>query len=162
GLLEDLGAPHFTIKFDGQGDAALARRVGSVLEDAYRDVGYALGRYPEGEIAVVIYPKKAFRAVTGSHAWVAALYDGKIRSPAGGLGRPPAQEVKRVLTHEYTHALVKAIAVSSVRSWPHEGIAQLEEGRTRADARTALSGKPLPPLSDLTGAFIGDPDAGRV
>jgi tetratricopeptide (TPR) repeat protein len=162
GLQEDLGAPHFTIKFDGEGDRTLARRVGGVLEDAYRDVGYALGRYPEGEIAVVIYPKKAFRAVTGTHGWVAALYDGKIRVPAEGLERAPASEVKRVLTHEYTHALIKSIAGSSVPAWLHEGIAQLEEGRTRADARLVLAGKQLPALSDLTGAFISDPDAGRV
>ena len=161
-LLEDLGAPHFTIKCDGQADAALARRVGGYLEDAYRDVGYALGRYPEGEVAVVIYPKKAFRAVTGSHAWVAALYDGKIRIPAEGLERADAREVKRVLTHEYTHALIRSVAGSSVPAWLHEGIAQLEEGRTRADAQRALAAKELPSIDDLKGTFISDPDANRV
>lgn len=161
-LLEDLGAPHFTIKCDGQADAALARRVGGYLEDAYRDVGYALGRYPEGEIAVVIYPKKAFRAVTGSHAWVAALYDGKIRIPAEGLERADAREVKRVLTHEYTHALIKSVAGGSVPAWLHEGIAQLEEGRTRSDAQRVLGGKELPTLDDLKGTFISDPDTSRV
>src|SRR5262249_10814511 len=84
-LVEDLGAPHFTIKFDGQGDPRIGRIVGGALEQAYKDVGYDLGRYPTGETAVVVYPKKAFRAVTGSHGWVAALYDGKIRVPGEGI-----------------------------------------------------------------------------
>jgi tetratricopeptide (TPR) repeat protein len=161
-LMEDLGAPHFTIKFDGNGDPRVGRLVGGVLEDAYRDVGYDLGRYPPGVIAVVVYPKKAFRAVTGSHGWVAALYDGKIRVPAEGLEAVQATEVKRVLTHEYTHALIRSIAGGAVPAWLHEGIAQLEEGRTRMDARTTLRGKTLPVLDDLTGTFLGDSDAGRV
>jgi len=110
----------------------------------------------------VIYPKQAFANVTGAHKWVAALYDGKIRVPAEGLERADAREVKRVLTHEYTHALVKSIAGSGIPAWLHEGIAQLEEGRSRADARTTLAGKELPQLEDLKGAFIKDADAGRV
>lgn len=161
-LMEDLGAPHFTIKFDGKADPRIGRLVGSVLEDAYRDVGYDLGRYPVGETAVVVYPKKAFRTVTGSHSWVAALYDGKIRVPGEGIDAAHASEVKRVLTHEYTHALIRSIAGSNVPAWLHEGIAQLEEGRTRADARLALAGKALPAIEDLTGTFISDSDAARV
>ncbi len=162
-LMEDLGAPHFTIKFDGEGDPRIGRLVGQALEDAYRDVGYDLGRhYPPGETAVVVYPKKAFRAVTGSHSWVAALYDGKIRVPGEGIDAAQAGEVKRVLMHEYTHALIRSIAGGNVPAWLHEGIAQLEEGRTRADAAAALSGKELPALSDLTGSFINDSDTARV
>jgi len=161
-LMEDLGAPHFTIKFDGKGDPRIGRLVGSVLEDAYRDVGYDLGRYPTGETAVVVYPKKAFRTVTGSHSWVAALYDGKIRVPGEGIDAAHGAEVKRVLTHEYTHALIRSIAGANVPAWLHEGIAQVEEGRTRADARAVLAGRPLPALDELTGTFINDSDAGRV
>ncbi|MBI3724224.1 hypothetical protein HY251_09770 [bacterium] len=161
-LMEDLGAPHFTIKFDGQADPGLGRLVGRALEDAYRDVGYDLGRYPQGEVAVVVYPKKAFSAVTGSHGWVAALYDGKIRIPAEGLEKADAREVRRVLSHEYTHALIRSIAGTTVPAWLHEGIAQLEEGRTRADARTTLKGADLPALEDLQKSFAGDSDQKRV
>jgi tetratricopeptide (TPR) repeat protein len=161
-LMEDLGAPHFTIKFDGKGDPRIGRLVGAALEQAYKDVGYDLGRYPAGETAVVVYPKKAFRTVTGSHGWVAALYDGKIRVPAEGLDAANAAEVKRVLTHEYTHALIRSIAGGHVPAWLHEGIAQLMEGRTRADAAQVLKGKELPALDDLTGTFVSDPDANRV
>ncbi|MEZ0230772.1 MAG: tetratricopeptide repeat protein, partial [Planctomycetota bacterium] len=137
-LMEDLGAPHFTIKFDGKGDPRIGRLVGAALEQAYKDVGYDLGRYPTGETAVVVYPKKSFRAVTGSHGWVAALYDGKIRVPGEGIDAANAVEVKRVLTHEYTHALIRSIAGGHVPAWLHEGIAQLMEGRTRADAAGVL------------------------
>lgn len=161
-LFEDLEAPHFKIKFDGQGDPRIGQIVGAALEDAYKNVGYDLGRYPTAETSVVVYPKKSFRAVTGSHGWVAALYDGKIRVPGEGLDAANAAEVKRVLTHEFTHALIRSIAGSHVPAWLHEGIAQLEEGRTRADARTALAGNVLPALDDLTGTFINDSDVNRV
>jgi tetratricopeptide (TPR) repeat protein len=161
-LFEDLGAPHFTIKFDGRGDPRIGRIVGQALEDAYRDVGYDLGRFPRGEVAVVVYPKQAFRAVTGTHGWVAALYDGKIRVPAEGIDAAVPAELKRVLTHEYTHALVRSIAGANVPAWLHEGIAQLEEGRTRADARATLKGKELPTLDDLAGTFLSDSDPERV
>ena len=61
------------------------------------------------KVAVVIYPGRTFRAVTGAHGWVAGLYDGKIRVPAAGLRDAPPSAVRAVLTHEYAHALIRIL-----------------------------------------------------
>lgn len=159
GLVVDLGAAHFSIKYDGAQDLALGRQVAQVLEAAHADVGALLGgRYPSAEVAVVIYPGRTFRATTGAHGWVAGLYDGKIRVPAGGLSRAPAHEVRRVLTHEYAHALLRAVGGPRVPAWLHEGFAQLAEGRPRADAREALAGAAPPPLARLATSFAAESD----
>ncbi len=157
-LAVDLAAPHFTIKVDGEADAELGRQVARELEAAYERVGALLGRYPPAEVAVVIYPGRSFRALTGAHGWVAALYDGKIRVPAAGLQDAPPAEVRRLLTHEYAHALVRSVAGSGVPAWLHEGFAQVAEGRTAADARRRLTQRTAPGASELTGSFVRQSD----
>ncbi|MGE0706976.1 MAG: tetratricopeptide repeat protein [Planctomycetota bacterium] len=163
-LFLDQSTPHFAIKYDGARETALGKRVGQLLEEAYQVVGAQLGRYPTHELSVVIYPSKSFRALTGSHAWVAALYDGKIRIPGGGLATAPLAEQRRVLRHEYAHAVIHELGGARVPPWLHEGLAQLAEGRTRADARQALSGQPLPDLAALSRPFaqVQDAAAARV
>lgn len=162
GLVVDLGAAHFTIKYDGAQDVELGRLVARTLEAAYEEVGAMLGRYPAAEVAVVIYPGRTFSATTGAHGWVAGLYDGKIRVPAQGLATAPVHEVRRVLTHEYAHALLRALGGPGVPAWLHEGFAQVAEGRTRADARQALAGAVAPDLATLARSFAGEADAGRA
>jgi tetratricopeptide (TPR) repeat protein len=152
-LYNDLQAPHFSIKYDGAADAELGRLVGRVLEDAYNTVGRILGRYPEGETAVVIYPGKTFQTTTGAHGWVAGLYDGKIRVPAAGLSQARAAEVQRVLRHEYAHALVRAVGGPRVPVWLQEGFAQVVEGRTMTDAVRYVMPSNVPSLEELGTAF---------
>lgn len=161
-LVVDLGAAHFSIKYDGAQDLALGRLVARTLEAAYDEVGALLGRYPRHEVAVVIYPGQTFSAATGAHRWVAGLYDGKIRVPARGLADAPAHEVRRVLTHEYAHALLRAVGGPRVPIWLHEGFAQVAEGRARADARRELTRAATPPLGRLARSFTSEADPARV
>lgn len=161
-LITDLGARHFTIKYDGARDAALGRLVAGTLEQAYVEVGQLLQRYPAAEVAVVLYPGRSFQETTGSHAWVAALYDGKIRVPVGGLERAPASEVRRVLAHEYAHALLRAVGGPRLPVWLQEGFAQVAEGRTAADARKDLRQEAVPPLAALERSFTSESNPDRV
>lgn len=163
GLLVDLGAAHFSIKYDGAQDQELGRLVARTLEAAYEEVGALLGRYPPTEVAVVIYPGRTFGETTGAHAWVAGLYDGKIRVPADGLATAPPREVRRVLTHEYAHALLRAVGGPRVPAWLHEGFAQVAEGRTRADARDVLArAGAAPPLARLERGFASERDPAQA
>ncbi len=157
-LFVDLSAAHFAIKYDGVKDLAVGRQVSQALEGAYQSVGALLGRYPQTEVSVVVYPAKTFRKATGTHGWVAGLYDGKIRVPGGGLSAAPPQEVRRVLTHEYTHALLRAVGGTRVPTWLHEGFAQVAEGRLRADARRYLTQRTAPTAAQLRGRFSAKSD----
>lgn len=161
-LVTDLAAPHFRIQYDGASDAALGRLVARELEEAYVRVGHLLGRYPPGEVAVVIYPAETFRVATGAHAWVAGLYDGKIRVPARGLAEADLREVRRVLTHEYAHALLFAVGGGRLPAWLQEGFAQVAQGRDRADARRDLTRAGAPTLAELSGSFTRQADPARA
>jgi tetratricopeptide (TPR) repeat protein len=149
---------HFSIKYEGRERIEAGRIVLRILEDAYGDVGRALGFYPDREIAVILYSDRQFQEVTDAPGWSAGLFDGKIRIPIGGI-EAETPGLRRVLVHEYSHAAVRAIT-ARVPAWLNEGLAQHFEGREIGAsqrgmlARVAREGR-LPPLHDLEGSFMG-------
>jgi len=152
GFFQAQGA-HFTVLFEGPADEQLARRAVELLEDAYWRVGGALTTYPEHLITVVLYTQEQFRDITRSPQWAAAAYDGRIRVPMRGALADPA-ELERVLTHEFTHALLLTIAPRNVPAWLNEGLAVLFEprGREWLDAESVRSTRRIP-LSQLAAGF---------
>ena len=149
---------HFLTKYEGREKVEAGRIILKILEDAYGEVGRALSYYPDREIQVVLYSNEQFREVTDAPGWSAGVYDGKIRIPAGGIEQE-TPGLRRLLYHEYTHAVVRSLA-PRCPTWLNEGLAQYFEGRDiDARQRTALKrvageGK-LPPLSKLEGSFMG-------
>jgi tetratricopeptide (TPR) repeat protein len=96
--------------------------VSGILKDAYREIGRQMDYYPRQVLTVILYDEKAFFDITRGPAWVGGLYDGKIRIPIKGVEGQEAL-LKRVLFHEYTHALIRDIT-SSCPLWVHEGLAE--------------------------------------
>jgi tetratricopeptide (TPR) repeat protein len=149
---------HFLVKYEGREKIEAGRIILKVLEDAYGEVGRALSYYPDREIQVILYSSQQFQDVTDAPGWSGGIYDGKIRIPIGGIEQEtPA--LRRLLYHEYTHAVVRAIT-PRCPTWLNEGLAQYFEGREidsrqkEALRRIAQSGK-LPSLSNLEGSFTG-------
>lgn len=161
-LSEDYGATHFRIKFDGRSDPTLGRLVGRILEEAYEEVGDLLGFHPEGQTAVVIYPGKSFRKVTGAHSWVKALYDGKIRVPGKGLSKMSTAEIKKTFRHEYTHALIHRLAGRKCPVWLHEGLAQIAEGHSLKNSKRVIAKVGRPTWKSLKGSFVAVKDSRKV
>lgn len=147
---------HFTISFEGPGEAALASRAIESLNRAYWRIGGMLGTYPSNPIAVVLYTNEQFRDITRSPAWAAAAYDGTIRMPMRGA-LENVEELERVLAHEFTHALVRTLAARNIPAWLNEGLAtaleteslSLAEERLRETGRTVS----LKRLSAAKGSF---------
>lgn len=129
---------HFTVLFEGPQDEELARRALELLESAYWRVGTALYTFPEQVITVVLYTQQQFRDITRSPDWAAAVYDGRIRVPMRGALRK-MDELERVLSHEFTHALVRSIAPAGVPTWLNEGLAVLFEPDGQKWAETQLA-----------------------
>jgi tetratricopeptide (TPR) repeat protein len=144
---------HFTVLFEGPADEALSRKALDVLEAAYWRVGTALLTFPDRMIPVILYTEQQFRDITRSPGWAAAAYDGRIRVPMRGALMNP-EELERVLTHEFTHALVQSLAPRNVPVWLNEGLAVLFEpnGGAHTDAQLASSDYRLP-LQRLAGSF---------
>ncbi len=149
---------HFSVKYEGRERIEAGRIVLRVLEDAYGDVGRQLSFYPDREIAVILYSGEQFRDVTDAPGWSGGVFDGKIRLPIGGIEKE-TPGLRRLLYHEYTHAVLRAIT-ARVPTWLNEGLAQYFEGRdVDARSRDTLRGLEqagkLPSLKALEGSFLG-------
>lgn len=134
----------FTISFEGPGEARLANRALESLNRAYWRIGGILGTYPSNPVAVVLYTNEQFRDITRSPAWAAAAYDGTIRVPMRGALDNVA-ELERVLTHEFTHALVRTLAARNIPAWLNEGLATALEtdSPSLAEERLRETGRPV-------------------
>jgi tetratricopeptide (TPR) repeat protein len=138
GFFQSQGA-HFTVLFEGPADEHLAARALEILENVYWRVTTALSVFPEHVIPVVLYTREQFRDITRSPQWAAGAYDGRIRVPVGGA-HGNERELERVLTHEFTHALVQAVAPRGVPPWLNEGLAVTFEPGGEAWSEGELSG----------------------
>ncbi len=153
---------HFLVKYEGREKMEAGRIILNILEDAYSEIGGALSFYPEREIQVILYSGRQFQEVTDAPGWSGALFDGKIRIPIGGIDRETTG-LRRMLYHEYTHAVVRAIT-PRCPTWLNEGLAQYFEGREidpgqRAMLRQMAQAGKLPSLASLEGSFMGlEPD----
>lgn len=130
---------HFLVKFDGGENAISGHLIGLLLEEAYEKVGSDLNFYPDDRIEALLYSRENFRDVTRSPSWAGAIYDGRIKVPAGGVTEK-TELLEKVIFHEYTHAVVHRLSGGRAPTWLNEGIAQYEEGQTSSDYSSVLRG----------------------
>ncbi|MBI5827353.1 MAG: hypothetical protein HZB22_06470 [Deltaproteobacteria bacterium] len=123
---------HFTVKYEGGENILTGYLIGLLLEEAYMKVGADLGFYPTDRIEALLYTADTFRDVTRSPSWAGAIYDGRIKLPAGGIHEKTA-ELEKVIFHEYTHAVVHRLSGGRAPVWLNEGMAQYEEGRSSSE-----------------------------
>ena len=123
----------FVVRFDeGQMPVDLGE-LRLLLRDTYRLVGQQFDYFPNHTVTVILYPQVGFNQIKQLIHAAVGLYDGKIRLPIpqnlAGSGIPVSQELKRVLWHEYTHALVHDLSKGQCPIWLNEGLASLQESR---------------------------------
>lgn len=119
---KDVRIPKFKLQFSREDHQDTRDLVLDILKKAYREIGQELNYYPDKDITVILYNEKTFCDVTRSPSWAGGLYDGKIRLPIKGV-EGHEDEVEQILFHEYTHALVNALA-SRCPLWLNEGLAE--------------------------------------
>jgi tetratricopeptide (TPR) repeat protein len=142
--------PRFVIKYRDTLDADARREIVAQLEAAAARVGRTLAYTPQQRTTVVLYDQREFRDVTRVHAWATGLFDGKIRMPVGRV-RPAAQELERLVVHEYAHAAIHDLARGRAPRWLHEGLAQVLEGATADPILKAPTGLSLAGVEALAG-----------
>ena len=132
---------HFSVIFEGPADDVAARRVVELLEQAYFRIGRTLSTYPSEPVAVVLYTRQQFSDVTRSPGWAGGAYDGRIKIPMlGALDH--TEDLRRILEHEFVHALVASLAGSRVPVWLNEGLAAALEARDLQWATDILKAEP--------------------
>ena len=144
---------HFTVSFEGPAEAELAAEALESLDRAYWRIGQLLGTYPSEPIAVVLYTGEQFRDITRAPSWAAGAYDGVIRVPMRGA-LDKREELDRVLSHEFTHALIRTLASRGVPAWLNEGLATaLEDRQSRLGREAGGAAQPPVPLRALQSGF---------
>jgi tetratricopeptide (TPR) repeat protein len=145
---------HFTTFFESLSDEPLAREATERLESAYSRIGRALDVYPSERITVVLYTREQFSTITRLASWSAAAYDGRIRVPIAGTWQP-RDELDRILSHEFVHALVATLAGRTVPAWLNEGLATVLEPAGPEDAETSPARtRARPDVSKLHQPFV--------
>lgn len=157
---ENQSLHHFQVQFDGErrNDVKVDKAM-QLLEEAYNGVGSYFNYYPEAPTAVIIYSQNQFKEASDSPVWVAALYDGKIRLPLNDVVQN-SDNLKQLIFHEYTHAVIFHVAQGRCPVWLNEGFAQILEGNSVSDRQTAvlkkyLEKKQLFDMKSLEGSFMG-------
>ena len=143
---------HFTVSFEGPAEAELAAETLVLLDRAYWRISQLLGSYPWAPIGVVLYTRDQFRDITRAPPWAAGAYDGVIRVPMRGA-LDKRSELDRVLSHEFTHALINTLAARGVPAWLNEGLATALETGSLEWAETLARGSPPVPLRALDSGF---------
>jgi len=135
---------HFNVSFEGAEQLSLSFSVLEALEAAYWRIGGTLGR-PSAPIPVVLYTSAQFHDITRSPSWAAGAFDGIIRIPIRGA-LDDRRELERVLSHEYTHALIRQLCPRPVPVWLNEGLAGALESDNLEWARERVrrAGKAMP------------------
>ncbi|MEN8153763.1 MAG: hypothetical protein ABFR75_07040 [Acidobacteriota bacterium] len=119
---KDQGLENFVIKFDKSEHSDTRLLVSDHLKEAYRTVGKEMDFFPDTSFTVILYNEKNFFDVTRAPGWAGGLFDGKIRIPVRGVS-DNTELLKRVIFHEYSHALVSEITKKCPR-WIDEGLAE--------------------------------------
>jgi hypothetical protein len=121
---------HFTLHYQGERTPPeLQQQILAALETGYQDLSRQLNYEPRENIIVILYTQREFMDITEAPSWSAALNDGKLRIPIGGV--PAMQpELDRVLRHELTHSFVHSLGGPHCPMWLHEGLAQLMEPKS--------------------------------
>jgi hypothetical protein len=155
---------HFVARFEGYAQERIAWQALDLLEQAYFSVGKSLNLYPSDPITVVIYTGAQYQQATSLPDWAAGSFDGKIRIREGSLAAERG-ELKALLWHEYTHAVLATLPVP-LPAWLNEGLAKHFEGEgsaakaALAQARGALPGWDVMQQRSFTG--IADPAQARL
>jgi tetratricopeptide (TPR) repeat protein len=123
---------HFNLHFEGkQTSESFRRDLLATLEADYDDLVRDLGYSPHNTIVVTLYTGQAFFDVTRAPSWVGAINDGKLRIPISGV-TSMTSDLAHVLKHELAHSFITQMSGGRCPAWLHEGIAQLEEGKSSA------------------------------
>jgi len=138
---------HFKVLFDGYEHGKIDREVIRLLEDAYRFVGQEMDHFPAGSITVVLNTNSDFFDTTGAPHWSGGIYDGKIRIPIRGA-EGQGDLLKKVLFHEYTHAVVHSITQNCPR-WIDEGLAEYFSAGNQQKIGQLI------PLRNIESSFLG-------
>jgi hypothetical protein len=126
GKLTQQDFSHFRLQFNGAERREYAWEAVKVLDEAYNDLGSRFGTFPTKKFPVIIFTSGEFWEAWHAPMWLGGFFDnrdGRIRvridPPPGG-----AEEFRRRMRHEFTHAFINELYAKPMPTWFQEGAAQ--------------------------------------
>jgi len=116
----------FLVKYEGRQTSDFGKKALSILRKKHTRINWDLGHDPKDPITVILYTQEEYRDVAGYPDWSGGAYDGKIRVRLGDYLKGEEQLTK-IITHEYTHAVIYQITKGNCPYWLNEGLAQFQE-----------------------------------
>jgi len=117
---------YFRIRFDKELDSDYVALISDILEDARASLRREFHLDLDEVVPVVVYADEQFEAATEQPHWTQGLYDGKIRVKSQDISRGD-EILRRILFHEYAHAIIFINYGNNIPVWLHEGFAQYNE-----------------------------------
>ncbi len=149
------GMDQFDIRYSPEG-TRLSYNIRYYLQEAYRLIGQAFNYQPKHKITVLIYEVKDFESIGDWLKSTAGIYDGKIRLPLIGANFT-SSEIRGIIWHEYTHAIIHDITKGNCPIWLNEGLAKHQEfvyvKKGLSILKGAVDKNQLIPLKDLDSTF---------
>jgi tetratricopeptide (TPR) repeat protein len=133
---------HFALRYDGQVNEAVGRRVLDVLEEHYSSLAAQLGHQPSDTVSVILLANAQY--YENAPEWSGGEYDaldGRVRIPIRGLTAEKVPRLSRTLMHELTHVFVTSASGNLAPREVQEGVAQYMEGRRTADVARTTNAK---------------------
>jgi len=138
--LNKMETRHFVILAEEGTDINSIDDIKIALEDAYMRIGAFIDHYSRNKTVVILYPDEAYRdAVKGKPYWAHAIYDGKIRIPADRT-LYTIGFMKKMLFHEYSHAITREVSNKKAPMWLSEGMACYAESMVEAKDKNYFTG----------------------
>jgi len=146
----------WTIHFDRTGQEQIRVKVREALQGAHRKVLGLFLLEPDHPVPVVLYADRTFHDITRAPIWAGGLYDGTIRLPVHNLQEGP--ELQRMVTHEWTHAVLHQATAGRCPLWLHEGLAEFTSREHPPDTlsiplKDLLNGFPRAPVPAVMAAY---------
>jgi len=152
---------HFQVTYPPDVPAEVRGTVIQILDRAYVEIGRELGGvFPPPPIHAIFYYAGQFSEATLQQSHVGAVYDGKIRAPLTLDNGQwiPEPELRRRLTHEYVHVVVRQAGGPGVPWWINEGLAEFLSRPTtsqdEARLRQLFQAQNIPSLRELESVNI--------
>ncbi len=117
---------HFRLRFDKDLDPDYVSLISVILEDARKNIRSDFYLSADEAVPVIVYADEQFQAATSQPYLTQGLYDGKIRLKSQDISRGD-EILRRVLFHEYAHAVLYLNFGANIPAWLHEGFAQFNE-----------------------------------
>jgi tetratricopeptide (TPR) repeat protein len=150
------GTTHFDVVFeDIPEDREQRRRLMRALEPAYQRVCGAFHTVPLSRVIVVVYPsRQSYEEALDAPRWSAAAYDGKMRIPQTTLEGASDERLNELVSHEFTHAMVRRLSRGRAPTWLNEGLAEYFETADGENHRyLRIAKKVIDRLGEKSGKF---------